>query len=314
MGLENVKVLYATAPRGLRVSIPLIQAGAYNVADITERLKNAGVRDDELPYVVFSGAASPPHPTRPGPADAAAAFTSAAPTVAPPAIPVPTLPNTAPPLFSEFAMVSIPQAVTPSWRQLTGCRYSMKRADNQGYVVVQDLPQSAFQNPDDFDRINSGRIRLCYGLIWRQAFSPQFLRHGDRWDQKIETTHGMSTTNSFSITASVGYSGYGASASISATYGYSVTVDDQTKVTNEVSVDGQPGESQTAVLWELCRKYVIEVDGVLRDESNPFTVVFLDKGGPHQLQDSWGPMYEVISHQATLLPTIFKDAPGVALS
>ena len=33
MALADVKVLYASAPRGLQVTIPLIQTGAYNVAD-----------------------------------------------------------------------------------------------------------------------------------------------------------------------------------------------------------------------------------------------------------------------------------------
>ena len=110
-----------------------------------------------------------------------------------------------------------------------------------------------------------------------------------------------------SITASVGYSGGGASASISATYGYSITVDSESTVTNEVSVDGTSGESQTAVLWELCRKYVIEVDGVIPADNQPFTVVYRDKGGVHQLLDTWGPNYEVVSSQATLMTTVFPN-------
>lgn len=301
MGLENVKVIYAAAPRGLRVSIPLIRSDAYDVADITQRLKSAGVRDDELPFVVFS--AKPAAPPLKSFTDAAAGANP--PQVDPPKIPIPTQVDTAPPLYSDFALI-VAKPVTQQWRQLTGCRYSMKRPNDQGYVVVQDLQPEQFQDRDDFNKVNSGRIQLCSGLIWRQAFSPQFLRAGGQWIQKVETTHGMSTTNSVSVTASVGYSGAGASASLSATYGYSVTVDDQTKITNEVSVEGISGEAQTAVLWELCRKYVVMVDGVLRDESNPFTVVYLDKGNPHLLEDTWGPTYEVISKVASLITTPFK--------
>lgn len=298
MAVSDVKVIYATAPRGLRVSVPLVQAGAYDVADITSRLKQAGVRDDELPFVVFSSVA--PDDARPALRDAVA---GPAPTLSPPAIPLPTQPDTAPPLYSEFVLVSA-AAVTASWRQQTGCRYSMKRPSDQGYVVVQDLQPAQFKDPDDYAKVTQGRIRLCYGLVWRQARTPQFLRNGDQWVQRVETTHGMSTTNSLSVTASVGYSGYGASASISATYNYSVTVDDQTKVSTEVSVLGVPGFSKTAVLWELCRKYVVEVDGVLRDESNPFTMVYLDKG-EHLIQDTWGPTYEVYSPSASMITTPF---------
>lgn len=311
MGLENVKLLYATTPAGLHVTIPLLREGAYDVADITQRLKNAGVTDDQLPFVVFT----PVPPEAPsGMMGAAMNFgtvpvagvSRAAEDSAEPAPPLPTAPNTPPPMYSELGPLSS-VAVTPTWRQVTGCRYSMKRADGAGYVVVQDLPQSSFPDPDDFNKIKDGRIKLCHGIVWRQA-GLQFLRERDSWDQKIETKHGMSVTNSVSVTASLGYSGYGVSASLSATYGYSITVDEETTVTNEIHVEGSPGQSQTAVLWEKCRLYVIEVDGVLRRESNPFQIIYNDKGGNHQLLDTWGPTYEVISKEATLLTKIFKDA------
>jgi hypothetical protein len=208
-------------------------------------------------------------------------------------------------LYSDLgSLTSV--AVTPQWRQLTGCRYCMKRADGNGYVSVLDLQPSDFPNPDDYSRINNGRIKLCYGYVWHRV-GLNYLKQGDRWDQKIETKHGMSSTSTLSITASVGYSGGGASASISATYGYSITVDSESTVTNEVSVDGTSGESQTAVLWELCRKYVIEVDGVIPADNQPFTVVYRDKGGVHQLLDTWGPNYEVVSSQATLMTTVFPN-------
>lgn len=305
MGLDNVKVMYATAPRGVRVTIPLIQAGSYNVADITARLKSAGVADSELPFVVFSP--TPPAPVlrdavagAPAPGIERAALDSPDP-------PIPMAPdaNTLPPMESAFGAMS-KATVTPTWRQITGCRYSMRRADNQGYVAVQDLSPESFQDPEDYHRVNDGRIKLCYGLVWRRV-AAHFLRQNDKWTDSVQSKHGMSSTTSVSVTASVGYGGGGASASISATFGYSVTVNSETTVTIEVSALGRAGESQTAVLWELCRKYVVEVDGVLRDESNPFTIVFNDKGGPHQLVDTWGPNYEVVSEQPTLKTYIFPN-------
>lgn len=301
MALQDVKVLYATAPGGIRATIPLIRAGAYDVADITQRLKAAGVRDQDLPFVVFSAVDPSSLPRRPRLANAM----GTPPQLVPPPIPVPTVPNTVPPLYSDLVMVAA-QPVTAEWRALTNLRYCMKRTDNNGYVSVQDLDAQSFQNADDYDKVRSGRIKLCYGLVWRQPVSPQILIAGARWSQKVETTHGMSTTNAVSVTASVGYSSGGVSASLSATYNYTVTVDDQVKVTTEVEVDGQPGKTITAVLWELCRKYVVTVDGVVRDEANPFTLNYLDKGSAHQLQDTWGPTYEVISREATLMPTAFN--------
>lgn len=306
MPLEEVKVLYASAPRGIEATIPLVQAGAYNVADITQRLRNAGVRDDELPYVVF-GSVPPPRRT------AAAARNDVsvlgverlALDMPDPSIPEPTAAGALPPPLSAFQVIA-KASVTPTWRQLTGCRYTMKRADGNGYVAVQDLNQDQFQDVTDFERLRDGRIKLCYGKVWRRV-AVHFLRQGDKWVDSVQTKNGMSTTNTVSVTASVGYSGGGASASLSATYGYSITVNTETTVTIEVSVYGSAGESQTAVLWELCRAYMLEVDGVMRDDTNPYTIVYNDKGGPHQLVDVWGANIEVISSQPTLKTTIFKD-------
>src|SRR5689334_18949676 len=131
MALADVKVLYASAPRGLQVTIPLIQAGAYNVADITQRLKNAGVQDDELPFVVFSsvprasGSLARNAADIGGAGDALGVERSAM-DVPDPDIPVPTKVGEAPPPTSAFQVIA-KVAVTPNWRQLTGCRYSMQR-------------------------------------------------------------------------------------------------------------------------------------------------------------------------------------------
>jgi len=90
----------------------------------------------------------------------------------------------------------------------------------------------------------------------------------------------------------------------------------ETTVTIEVSVLGKPGESQTAALWELCRATALEVDGVQRDGSNPYTIIYADKNGQHQLADAWsadievGTNIEIISQQPTLKTKIFKDAPS----
>jgi len=319
MALADVKVLYASAPRGLQLTIPLIQTGAYNVADITQRLKNAGVQDDELPFVVFSSVPRASGSPARNAADIGGAgnplgVERSAMDAPDPDIPVPTTAGEAPPPTSEFQVIA-KVAVTPNWRQLTGCRYSMRRADGQGMVAVQDLTQDQFADPEDFARVRDGRIKLCYGKVWRRA-AMHFVNDGDKWVDSVQTKNGMSTTNSVSVTASVGYSGEGASASLSATYGYSITVTSETTVTIEVSVLGKPGESQTAALWELCRATALEVDGVQRDGSNPYTIIYADKNGQHQLADAWsadievGTNIEIISQQPTLKTKIFKDAPS----
>jgi len=268
------------------------------------------LRDDELPFVVFGSV--PPASRSPaknaaltGAAGNAVGVERMALDQPDPEIPEPAVAGAVPPPLSAF-QVDAKVAVTPSWRQLTGCRYSMQRADGNGMVAVQDLAQSQFVDPEDFARLRDGRIKLCYGKVWRRV-ALHFLKQGDKWVDSVQTKNGMSTTNSVSVTASVGYSGSGASASLSATYGYSITVSSETTVTIEVSVYGAAGESQTAALWELCRAYVLEVDGVQRDDSNPYKIIYTDKGGQHELLDTWGANVEVISTQPTLKTTIFKD-------
>jgi hypothetical protein len=56
MALEDVKVIYATAPGGVRVTVPLIRQGAYDIQDIQTRLRQAGVTAEDMPFVVFSPA------------------------------------------------------------------------------------------------------------------------------------------------------------------------------------------------------------------------------------------------------------------
>jgi hypothetical protein len=308
MRLEKVKVIYATGPGGIHVTIPLLKAGAYDVGDMRSRLKAAGIQDDQLPYVVFSTeqAIAPHLRDDIGPADIPGLSLAADPHALPD-IPKPTQPNTPLPRLSEFKLVAS-VLVTPRWRQITGCRYSMRRADNNGYVCVQDLQPGDFENPDDYAKINNDRIKLCMGWVWRLVAENFLNGEGEGWNRTEQSKHGMSVTNAVSVSASVGYSGGGASASISATYSYSVTVDDERTVTTSVNINGEAGVSKTVALWELCRVYFIEVDGVRYDDpaKESLTVVFKDKGGPHQLLDTWGVTYEVYSQGAEVLAIPFK--------
>lgn len=298
MAIEDVKLLYASAPRGVRLTIPLVREGAYDTADILARLKKAGVTDDELPYVIFSPKELPAD-DHPGPqADNVQLPGEKIGSDEPPDIPSPSGPGKPPALNSSLGpLTSV--AVSPEWRQLTGRSYCMRRADGAGFVSMLDLQPQAFENADDYHIIQDGRLKLCYGLRWHQI-TVQFLSAGASWNQQVTTKHGMSTTTSYSISASVGYSGGGASASLSATFGQTFVVTDEKDVVTTVDVQPVIGKTQTASLWNLQRYYVVEVDGVVRDTSNPFRVVFLDKGGRHQLNDAWAGLFDIISTDATL--------------
>lgn len=311
--LANVKLMYALGPRGIVVTIPLTRTDRYDEDFIRERLKGAGIQEDEMPYVAFT----PVHPALSNrlelghvPGVELVAFSDAQ-----PPIPIPTEPNTAPPLWSDLGPLT-KVAVTKDWRAATGSSYAMQNPAG-GNVITQDQPIYDPNNQDGAGIMSAqdaalcgqnanGKLKLCYGYIWKRE-ALNFLGQGDSWSQEVTTKHGMTRTDSLSITASVGYSGGGVSASLSATYGFSITVDDESDVTNTVKADGENGYLKTAALWSLCRKYVIEVDGVVRDESNPFTVYWNDgKNHNHrQLVNIWSGV-EVVSKQATLITTPFK--------
>ena len=71
-------------------------------------------------------------------------------------------------------------------------------------------------------------------------------------------THGVSTTDSQSITVQIGASGEGLSASIAATFSHSVTVTDQTTRTQEYSVDSPAaGFTRVWLLWDLMYEFAV---------------------------------------------------------
>lgn len=297
--IQNVKLMYASAPRNLQITIPLIQQGSYDTADIKSRLKAAGVTDEELPFVIFSPVEFPDQ--RNMPKD----FPLIVNPNQPPPFPTPSGPGVSPPLDSVFGDLTSVK-VSKNWRQLTGRSYCMSRADGQGYVSMLDLPPANFVNKDDYSIIQDGKLELCFGLRWRLN-TPQFIADGGSWNNVIRSKHGMSTTTTYSISATVGYAADGISAALSATFGQTFVVSSETEVTTTVNVQPIAGMSQTATEWDLLRCYVVKVNGVIRDSSNPFTVLYTDKKGQHTLRDTWTGQYDTISNQPTLRIWSWKD-------
>jgi len=307
MGLEDIKVAYALAPGGVRVTIPLIiKNGEYDVDDINARLLKGGVPENELGYVIYSveePTLSIPPPQQKGDVPGVQSFPEES---AQPKIPIPTAPNTAPPMESEFSLIrAVP--VTKDWHKLTGCSYNMYLAASQKYFDVQSMTADRFTHQEDYKIINDGRLKLCYGLVWRRV-GMNFLDDGSSWEEKITYTKGMSKTTTLSVTASVGYSGGGASASLSSTFSTSLTISESKESTYDANVKGVKGSLQTACLWVLNRVFYTEVDGKIRGEGNPFSVTTkLSNDVPYQLIDTFGTSYEALPDiEPTLMVTPFK--------
>lgn len=91
-------------------------------------------------------------------------------------------------------------------------------------------------------------LRKCWKLV-PGTFT--HLSQGTHLRQSWQYTHGVSTTDSQSITAQMGIQADGISAGLSATFSHSVTVSDQTTQTTEYSVDPPAEGTRVWLLWDL---------------------------------------------------------------
>jgi len=130
-------------------------------------------------------------------------------------------------------------------------------ADNANYQDwVVDVPTS-----EGFPRLNNWWSG-CEPPSPRQLVLRQFWRYvpntytqvypGNTFSKSWEYTHGVSTTDSQSITIEIGFEGKGLSAGLSATFGHSVTVTDESKETTQYTVGPPPdGSIRVWLLWDL---------------------------------------------------------------
>jgi hypothetical protein len=89
------------------------------------------------------------------------------------------------------------------------------------------------------------------------------LMPGTRVQKTWQYTHGISTTDSQSITAQVGISADGISAGLSTTLSHSVTINDQQTETTEYSVDPPPSGTRVWALWDLTYEFIIAHSGTV---------------------------------------------------
>jgi hypothetical protein len=83
------------------------------------------------------------------------------------------------------------------------------------------------------------------------------LSSGTGFTKSWDYTHGVSTTDPQSITAQLGISGDGLSASLSATLGHSVTINDQQSTTTQYTVTAPESGTRVWMLWDLMYQFMI---------------------------------------------------------
>ena len=89
------------------------------------------------------------------------------------------------------------------------------------------------------------------------------------YEQRLAITHGMSETTHYSISASLGASGFGLSASLSATFGQSFLIEESSTLTESIRIEGILGKILAICVWQLVDLFYL----VKKDASGNYNFV-----------------------------------------
>lgn len=136
-------------------------------------------------------------------------------------------------------------------------------ADNANF---QDWVLDVEKNGQNvFPRLNNwwgGNAPQAHELVMRQYWKivPGTFLHlipGTHVQKSWQYTHGVSTTDSQSISVQVGIQSEGLSAGLSATTSHSITISDQQTETTEYSIDPPASGTRVWVLWDLTYEFIV---------------------------------------------------------
>jgi hypothetical protein len=238
----KVKFIYATAFTGQNVKIAL--PGFENNEYIKQQLLQAGVPMDKLKYTSFS--LNPPVPA----SQLINSFPSrheieSDPSPFPP-YPKPATKSSFPSMWSTLKVRKYTSLID---LKTAGGHFCMKRQDRVNMDLLS-LPQSWFLNPDDWNDLVNGNIGLLYGVAWNQV-NTQAIGEGVKYNQSLILTSGMSETTQYSISVTLGASGFGLSASLTATFGQTFEVNSSKTYTEGFTVDFVTGKVLILGIWQL---------------------------------------------------------------
>ena len=247
MDTEELKFLYASAPGGQRAKIPLLNKNFINTVEVIQYLNNEGVKDNDLPFVTFS--MKDPGPLK---LQLRSDFQSVL-ADDPPPYPEPSAPNDALPIMSDIKILSRKTLKTLDER---GIQYAMARAGG-GYENVLAYDKENFVDSKEYDNIHDGTLALGYGLAWRQVTNENILE-GVSYTNENTVKTGQSQEESLEISATLGVSYSGVSASLTTTFGRKVTITEEQSRTENYKVEGIAGKILNFALWQLVEVFTIE--------------------------------------------------------
>jgi hypothetical protein len=244
METNKTKFIYASCIQGQKLRVPL--PGFVNKEYITQQLLNAGVKSEDLEYASFSlhevkpvGKLRSSYPSR------AEIERLANPTF--PAYPKPSSPDIFPAMWSSMLI----RKYTPiSKLKDDGIPFCMRRGDNI-MVNLNSLPVDQFTDAKQYKEYKDGKIGMLYGVAWKLV-DTQKVSEGVEYRQELTLSKGMKEVTEFSISATLGASGFGLSASLTATFGQTFEITQSEIFAESYAITGQPKKIFMSNIWQLC--------------------------------------------------------------
>lgn len=243
------KFLYVTAFSGQVLKVPL--KDYIDQAYIMQHLLNAGVSVKTLEHLTFSTV----EPNQ------RAVMRSSFPNryqvesrLSSPFPPFPK-PKTALTWPSVWSNVQVRSYTPLIQMRASGAPFCMIRSDG-ARVNLWSYPDTEFKHRQQWAEIADGNVGLLYGVAWKQR-NVHTLLEGMTYKQRLAVTHGMQETTQYSISATLGASGFGLSASLSATFGQSFEITESEVLTETIEVKGQPNKTSVICIWQLTDLFYI---------------------------------------------------------
>ncbi len=247
------KFIYATAIEGQKIKIPL--PGFENKEYIMQQLLNAGVKPEKLEYVSYSlDEIKPIGKLRSFYSSRSEIEQGANPSF--PAYPKPSGPNEFPSMWSSILVRNYTSLIK---LRNDGIPFCMRRADNS-MLNINSLPKEWFANANQYKAYTDGKIGMLYGVAWKLV-NTQKIPDGVVYKQEITLTKGMHETTQYSLSLTLGASGFGLSASLTATFGQIFEVTQSDVFAESYSITGQPNKVFVQSVWQLCDLiYLVRID------------------------------------------------------
>ena len=251
-----INFIYATTGTGQKVKIPL-EGDPPSTVDILGRLIAKGIPIGEIHNVAFS-CREPRGPT-PFTVDERQSMDA--------------IPSTMPPfpepneylMLPGFSEVLTKASVTLKELNEQGRSYRMRKPGENYWVDVLSLPEGDFVNKSDYQKIHDGAVTLNTGKIWKLADQQNIPPSMDRYQTVMVYRSGISKETTLEIEVTLGYEGYGASASLRALFRQTFTVTEETEHSETFTFDGTEGIVKIFGLWQECDIFTVEVDGQRMD-------------------------------------------------